>query len=52
MKKNVEIKFVCEKCGKNAPIDKKQSNENWIVYKNEPCECGGKFIHKLVVKEK
>lgn len=34
----------CNKCGKVAPIDKKMSNENWIVYKTkELCKCGGKF---------
>lgn len=34
----------CNRCGKEAPIDKEKSNGNWIVYKTkEPCECGGKF---------
>lgn len=38
----------CNKCGKEAPIDKKMSNENWTVYKTkEPCECGGEFNIKF-----
>lgn len=35
----------CNKCGKNAPINKEKSNENWTVYETkEPCECGGRFV--------
>ena len=37
---NIDIKIICEKCGKETPIDKEQSNENWIVYKTK-CTCGG-----------
>lgn len=41
MAKKKEIKFVCSKCGKDMPVDKEKSNENWTVYKTQ-CECGGK----------
>lgn len=44
MKKKIEIKFKCDKCGKEQKPDKKQSNANWEVYPNIPCECGGNFI--------
>lgn len=50
MKKN-DIDFTphCNRCGKEAPIDEKMSNENWTVYKtSEPCECGGKFAPKFI----
>lgn len=48
-KKKNEIKIVCEKCGKTAPIDTEKSNSNWTVYNvKEPCECGGRFSPKLV----
>ena len=34
-------KLVCEKCGKDCPIDKSKTNKNWVVYKiNNVCECG------------
>ena len=36
--------IICNKCGKEQPIDKKQSNKNWKVYMNvKYCKCGGKF---------
>lgn len=39
-----QIKFVCDKCGKDQQSDKKMSNKNWTVYHPDvPCECGGKF---------
>ena len=37
----MDIKVVCEKCGREMPRDDKQSNKNWTVYK-EKCECGGR----------
>lgn len=49
MNKNRKTKFAfppptCNRCGKEAPIDKKMSTENWTVYRTkEPCECGGSF---------
>ena len=44
MKKQIKMQVICEKCGKNAPIDNVKSNKNWIVYKTDkPCECGGRF---------
>lgn len=49
MKKGKIILYMeCEKCGDPAPLDEEKSNENWSVYKNEPCHCGGKF--KLIQK--
>ena len=45
----VDIKFLCNKCGKEQPRDEKQSNENWNVYPtNQSCNCGGKFYIKIV----
>ena len=45
MKKNkIEIKRICDKCGKEQQPDEKLSNENWKVYAaNLKCECGGKY---------
>lgn len=44
MNKQIKMKIICEKCGKEAPIDTEKSNENWKVYlTSKPCECGGKF---------
>ena len=52
MKKKLDMTPVCDKCGKTAPIDKEKSNSNWIVYSvKEPCECGGKFTPKCLLKE-
>jgi len=44
----IQIVFACNKCGKLQKSDKKESNENWKVYKNnQKCECGGIFEMKL-----
>ena len=43
----MEIKFVCNKCGRTQKPDKKESNENWNVYPNEPCECKGEYKPKI-----
>ena len=40
-KKELKFKFVCDKCGKLAPVDDKRSNSNYTVYKTGKCECGG-----------
>ena len=46
MKKNLTT--VCNKCGKEAPINNEMSNKNWIVYDtSKPCECGGQWKIKL-----
>ena len=41
-----KIEMVCEKCSKKQKPDDKESNENWRVYSNLKCECGGRFIFK------
>lgn len=47
-KKDFVIRWICEKCGNEQKPDEKQSNENWAVYPNVPCEkCGGKFKPKI-----
>lgn len=52
-KKDIDTGCVCNKCGKSAPIDKEKSNENWIVYNvKEPCECGGRFVPKILLNKK
>ena len=44
---------ICDKCGKVAPIDEKMSTTNWTVYRvMEPCECGGKFTPRFLIKNK
>ena len=43
MKKRKEIKMICDKCGEEQKPDLSMSNENWKVYNNEPCKCGGKY---------
>lgn len=47
MKKVKKVKFICKKCGKDMPIDKEKSNENWIVCKVK-CPCGGKADIKII----
>ena len=49
MRRKQEIKFVCNKCGKDMPYDteSKYNNENWKAIKTT-CECGGKGTHILV----
>ncbi len=43
----------CEKCGKVAPINKKMSTPNWVVYETgKPCKCGGKFKAKFLIDKK
>lgn len=50
MKKKIPgLNMVCKKCGKEQEPDKKESNENWKVYPNIPCECGGVYLHLLVI---
>lgn len=34
------MKTIFKVCGKDMPLDKEKSNENWRVYKMK-CECGG-----------
>lgn len=46
MSKRKGIKMVCDKCGKDMPIDTEQSNENWTVYKTK-CPCGGSAKIKM-----
>jgi hypothetical protein len=45
----MEIKFICEKCGKEQQPDKAKSNDNWQVYDSkQKCECGGKYTAKVI----
>lgn len=37
------FKMRCDKCAKEQIHDKQQSNKNWNVFPNIPCECGGAF---------
>ena len=47
MAKKPKIIRVCQNCGKQQPILKEKSNENWIAYDPKVvCECGGKFVFK------
>lgn len=51
--KKPEIPFKCEKCGKEAEVDKKNSNKQWTVFKAACSECGGRVrpIFKNVRKK-
>jgi hypothetical protein len=42
----------CNKCHKILTPDKKESNKNWEVYPNTPCECGGLPEFDLVIPDK
>ncbi|MFQ9545603.1 MAG: hypothetical protein ACLR02_11345 [Clostridium sp.] len=42
----MKIRAICEKCGKEAEIDKEKSTSNWTVYKTI-CKCGGRIIPKI-----
>ncbi len=48
----IEVTMVCEECGKDGEIDKKQSNKNWNVYKTECTGCGGKIVPKVTESKK
>jgi NAD-dependent SIR2 family protein deacetylase len=50
MKKQGSIYFYCNKCGKQQEPNKEKSNENWEVYDNVPCKCGGQFKPKVALK--
>jgi len=43
------LQFYCNKCKKKQEPDKKQSNKNWKVFPNIPCDCGGKFEPKFII---
>jgi hypothetical protein len=40
MKQTKEIKMICDKCGKEMPVNKKDSSKNWTAYETK-CPCGG-----------
>ena len=46
MKDKKKIKFVCDKCGKDMPVDEVLSNENWTVCETK-CPCGGESTIKI-----
>jgi hypothetical protein len=49
----IDVVMSCDKCGKEPPIDKEKSNENWIVYRPvKECECGGTFGLRCIEKAK
>ena len=51
MKKPIDMTPVCDKCGKEAPIDYEMSTAQWKVYRvKEPCECGGCFKPKFMLE--
>lgn len=50
MKDKKKIKFVCDKCGKDMPVDEVLSNENWTVCETK-CPCGGTGIEPTKPKE-
>lgn len=41
----MKIVRACKLCGKPQKKDEKRSNENWNVYGNEKCKCGGSFTY-------
>lgn len=49
----VDIVSVCEKCGKEQTPNAEKSNANWTAYDcNVACECGGKFVCKVIETQK
>ena len=51
-KKHIDMTPICNKCGKTAPINEKMSTSNWTVYMiKEPCECGGQFKAKFLLRK-
>ena len=49
MKKEFEMKMLCDKCGAEQKKDEKQSTKHWKVYKaGKKCECGGEFKPDLI----
>jgi DNA-directed RNA polymerase subunit RPC12/RpoP len=46
MSKGIDVKFVCNLCDKEIPIDKEKSTANWKVYQ-KACPCGGKPMVKV-----
>ena len=52
MRKQIDMTPVCDKCGKEAPIDLEMSTAQWKVYRvKEPCKCGGHFKSKFLLEE-
>lgn len=48
MKKDkIKVKMICDKCGKEMPLDNEKSNENWQVYKQD-CVCGGRAKFEII----
>lgn len=49
-KSYINVKMICEKCGKEGEIDKEKSNPNWNVYKTK-CKCGGRVSPQVMEGE-
>ena len=48
--KNKTFIPVCDKCGKEAPIDKQKSNHSWVVYlPDKKCSCGGSYKFNFLI---
>jgi ribosomal protein S26 len=50
-KSKIEVKMICDKCGKEQKPDDKGSNENWLVYPNVPCKCGGNYKPDILTND-
>lgn len=49
--KKIDMTPICNKRGKEAPIDYEMSTDQWKVYRvKEPCECGGRFKPKFMLE--
>lgn len=47
-----EVKMICDKCGAQQVPNEEESDKNWKVYPNVPCECGGAFMPDFTKKRK
>jgi len=53
VKNKIDMQPVCEMCGTPQKPDEKESNENWQVFDcREHCECGGKFVPRILLDGK
>ena len=45
--KKTRIIFICDKCGKEMPVDREKSTDQWIVC-DVKCPCGGRGEIKIL----
>lgn len=50
MKQKQKMYRICNRCGNKQKPDRtnEEGVENWNIYSNVKCECGGEFKFKLI----